>query len=60
MAKIKSKGLNSLSNKFPNLNSAALKESIFVELCTLEILGSFIDRMSDFGKFKVGVSNLLM
>jgi hypothetical protein len=30
-------------NKFPNINSAALKEGIFVGICTREIMGSLID-----------------
>jgi hypothetical protein len=43
MAKTNSKGLNYLSNKFPNIKSAALKQGIFVGLCIREILVSLID-----------------
>jgi hypothetical protein len=38
MAETNSKGFNYLSNKFPNINSAALKEGIFMGLCTREIM----------------------
>jgi hypothetical protein len=43
MAKRNSKGFKYLSNKFPNINTARLKEGIFVGLNVREILGSLID-----------------
>jgi hypothetical protein len=43
MANTNPKGFKYLSNKFPNINSAALKEGLFVGLSVREILGSMID-----------------
>jgi hypothetical protein len=43
MAKTNSKGFKYLSNKFPSISTAGLKEGIFVGLYIPDILGSLID-----------------
>jgi hypothetical protein len=49
MDKTNSKGFRYLSNKFPNIKTAQLKEGIFLGIYAREILGSLIDRTSGFG-----------
>jgi len=59
MAKINSKGFQYLSNNFPNISTAELKEGIFVGSQIREILGSLIDlERSGLGKLKVGLFKL--
>jgi hypothetical protein len=59
MAKINSKGFHYLSNKFPNISTAGLKESIYVIPQIRGFLGSLIDlQRSGLGKLKVGLFKL--
>jgi hypothetical protein len=56
MAKTNSKGFHHLSNKFPNISIAELREGIYVRPQIREILGSLIGlERSGLGKLKVGL-----